>query len=915
MPLDRAGSSENKQIPLLTTKLTMPLQQPDIISRPRLDRHLEEGLGRRLTLISAPAGFGKTTLLSGWFQRKKARAAWLSLDEGDNDPARFLAHFIAGLQRIDAALGRAALSELQSPQPPPVNAVLANLVNDLSAVAEDFAFVLDDYHFIGARKIHDAIEFLLTHMPEVMHLFIATRSDPPIPVARLRGNNQLVELRASDLSFTTDEVDAFLNRMMALKLSRSDVLLLESRCEGWIAGLQLAALSLKGRSDVSGFIEAFAGDDRYVADYLMEEVLGRQPEAVQNFLLKTSILGRLNGSLCDSVTGSAGGENLLDVLYKANLFIVPLDSSRRWYRYHHLFAELLRLRLPRQKDCTVPDLHLKASRWFERNGLFNEAVDHALKAQDFDQVAHLVEQIAHTVLMKQGETSTILRWLEALPDAMVRRRPRLALAYAWALFYALKIDELEPYLLDAEKALRLHPDNDLLAEADAIRGTRAVLRGGASAAIELFQQAGKRLSAGNLAMRGIVGMGLGYACMVSGDMAAAAESLNEAVAMNEAGGSISIALKAAIFLAHAQLVQGRLEQAGETLGRTLQLAERWDLGNAPVMCAVFGGLAELARERNDLPAAARAVSQAVDISRRSGDSLRIWTAYIVLASVRSSQGNSKGALDALGKAKDIVGSATSMPLAGTRTAACRIRLLLAANTTGAEDRHRPEISRWVRAFDLQDDWLERAGAIILPGHGCEYEHLTLARGLIALGDPDRAAELLAPLGKKSEQAGRLRSFIECSALQAAALHLQDKTEQAVEVLGTALRLAEPEGFVRVFVDAGPVLAEVLEAGLAAMENARSQTRPGFTRGYIKNLLLAFKVKAETGANAGLVEPLSGRETEVLQLLAARMSNLEIAEQLFISLNTVKTHIKNIIGKLGVHGRDQAVARARELGLL
>jgi LuxR family maltose regulon positive regulatory protein len=915
MTVDRTGKSESKQIPLLTTKLNMPLQHPDLVRRPRLDRPLEEGLRRKLTLVSAPAGFGKTTLLSGWFHQNETRLVWLSLDRGDNDPVRFLAHFITGLQKIDALIGKAALSELQSPQAPPVKVVMANLVNDINAVSEDIAFVLDDYHFISTPEVHDTVEFLLSHMPSIMHLFIATRSDPPIPVARLRCNNQLIELRASDLSFTTDEVDAFLNRMMALRLARSDVLLLGSRCEGWIAGLQLAALSIRGLNDVSGFIKAFAGDDRYIADYLMEEVLGRQPDAIQKFLLKTSILDRLSGSLCDSVTGGADGENVLDELYRANLFIVSLDSSRRWYRYHHLFAELLRQRLPRLEDCTVPDLHLKASEWFERNGLFNEAIDHALKAQDFDQVSQLVEQFAHTVLMKQGETSTILRWLEALPDDMIRRHPRLSLAYAWALFYAFKIDDLEPYLCDAEKALREKPDNDLLAEADAIRATVAVLRGSASRAIALFEQADDRLSGENLAMRGIVSMGLGYARMVSGDMAAAAGNLNEAIGMNEAVGNISIALKAAIFLAHVQFVQGRLKQAGETLKQALQLADRWDLLDAPVMCAAFGGLAELARERNDLPAAAQAASKAVEISRRSGDSLRLWHAYIVMSSVKSSQGNLKGAIDALQKAEDLIGSATSMPLAGTRTAACKIRALLAPYQIGDVDRREPEIMQWVRAFDLKDDWLERAGAIILPGQGNEYEHLTLAGGLIALGELDRASELVAGLREKSEKAGRLRSVIESCVLQAVALRLQDNTEQAVKILGTALLLAEPEGFIRIFTDAGPLVAEVLEAILAAGESDHSHMPAEFPRGYIKKLLLAFKAKAKTQLDEGLIEPLSGREVEVLHLLAARMSNLEIAEQLFISLNTVKTHIKNIISKLGVHGRDQAVARARELGLL
>jgi LuxR family maltose regulon positive regulatory protein len=915
MTSDLDTGKQSSPIPLLTTKLNMPPRRANLVQRPRLEQSLEDGLKRKLTLISAPAGFGKTTLLSDWFHQNETPVVWLSLDRNDNDLTHYLTHLITGLQEIDATIGKAILSELQTPQPPPANTIMTNLVNDIGSLAQDFALVLDDYHFIDAHRVHGVVEFLLDHMPPMMHLFIATRSDPPVPMARMRSNDQLTELRAGDMSFTADEVEVFLNRMMELKLSKSEVSLLETRCEGWIAGLQLAALSLKGRGDVSTFINKFAGDDRHIADYLIEEVLSIQPDATQSFLLKTSILDRMTGSLCDSVTGRRDGESVLDELEKANLFLVPLDNNRRWYRYHHLFADLLCQRLPRLKDCSIPDLHQKASQWFEQNKFTNEAIHHAVKAQDFDRVAGLIEKASHTILMKQGETNTILSWLKAIPYEVIRSRPKLNVAYAWALFYELKIDEIEPRLTDAERAMHTEPDNDALAEVDTIRATVAILKGSSSQAIELFQKATGRLSEANVAMRGIVSLGLGYARMVGGDLSEANHNLDEAVAVNEAAGNISIAIKAAIFLAYVRIVQGRLHQATEALQQVFQLAGRWDLLNAPVMVSAFTGLAELARERNDLLAAAQDASKAVELSKRSGDPLRMWHAYIVLSNVKRAQGVVKGAIEILKKANEIIGSTTSMPLARTRTESCRMRTLLAQNSSDRDVRRIQGIMHWVNTFDLEDDWLERSGAIILPGQGCEFEHLTLARGLIETHELERALELLAGLRDKAEKAGRLREVIENDVLQAVALHMQDRTEQAESALKRALSTAEPEGFVRIFVDAGPLLVEVLETIIDGKEKDRSQTQTEFSRGYVKKLLLAFKAKARTEPDKILVEPLSEREVEVLQLLAARMSNQEIAEQLFISLNTVKTHIKNIISKLGVHNRKQAVSQARELGLL
>ena len=900
-----------ERFPLLKTKLNIPHPRSGAVQRPRLASLLELGFKRKLTLLSAPAGFGKTTLLSDWLHIGDIPAAWVSLDAGDNDFAHFLAYLIGALQMVDAAIGKAALSELQSPQPP-LAALMTPLVNDICAIPQDIACVLDDYHLISDEKIHGVLEFLLVHMPATLHIFVATRSDPPLDLARMRSNNQLVELRAVDMSFTAEESESFLNRTMGLGLSKDNVLKLEKRTEGWIAGLQLAALSMHGTSDATGAIEAFAGDDSYIADYLMQETLSRQPQAIQSFLLKTSILERMNGPLCNSVTGRSDSEGMLQELARANLFLVALDSKRCWYRYHRLFAELLRKRLPGLEK--VPELHRRASKWFERNGLIHEAIEHGTKAQNIKLVAGLIEGAARTVLMKQGETATVLHWLEAVPEKEIRRNPRLSLAYAWALFYELNTDAVEPHLQNAELALQAPADNDLLAEVDAIRATAAILRGSARQSVEIFEQALERLSDQSIDMHGLVRMGLGYAYMVRGDIKTASTNLTEAARLNEASGNISVALKALCFLAFVRQTQGRLHQASETLQRALRLAAKWELENAPVMHLAHGGLAVLARERNDLAAAADNASRTVELCERSGDSMRLWVGYMLLSITQRAQGLYKAAGGSLQQAQEIIPSA-QLSLARTRTATCRVRFLLEQFQIAGLQCYRQEIEEWVLAFDMGSAWLETAGAIVMPGQACELEHLTKARCLVALGRAREALDLLPGLLAVSKKAGRTSSVLENLIIQVLALEQQSRTAEASDVLRQALELGAPEGFVRIFIDAGPTMAGLLEAISSEMQTGMRNAPTGFSRGYVRKLCLACSVQGRIKEQEGLIDPLSAREMEVLQLLSAGISNREIAEQLFISLNTVKTHVKHINNKLGARVRGQAVERARELGLL
>ena len=438
--------------PILATKLYVPPPRPKVVLRPRLIERLNEGLDRRLTLICAPAGFGKTTLLSEWVAGCGRPTAWLSLDEGDGDPSRFLAYLVAALQTIAADIGEGVLGALQSPRPPPTESILTTLLNEITTVPDNFVLVLDDYHVVDARPVDDALAFLIEHLPPRMLLVISTREDPNLPLARLRGRGQLSELRAADLRFTPSEASEFLNRAMGLDLSAEDISALETRTEGWIAGLQLAALSMRGREDVPEFIRAFAGDNRYIVDYLVEEVLQRQPERIRSFLLRTSILDRLSGPLCDAVTDQEEGNVLLETLERGNLFVVPLDDKRHWFRYHHLFAEVLSAHLMTEQPDQASTLHRRASEWYEHNGSAADAIRHALAAKDFERAADLVE-LAVPAMRRSRQEAALLGWLKALPNELVHARPVLSVDYAGALLQGGELEGVEARLRDAERWL------------------------------------------------------------------------------------------------------------------------------------------------------------------------------------------------------------------------------------------------------------------------------------------------------------------------------------------------------------------------------------------------------------------------------------------------------------------------------
>ena len=905
-------SENGRGVPLLTTKLYAPPPRPNSVLRARLIERLDDGLrlGRKFTLISAPAGFGKTTLLSAWVAGGDRPVAWLSLDEGDNDPARFLAYLAAALQTMGVQVeGEAAASE----------AYLTALVNQANGVAP-FVLILDDYHFITAQPVHDTLAFLLDRLPETMHLVIATRADPPLPVARLRGRGQLTELRLADLRFTADEVSEFLSRVMDLRLSSDDVAALAAHTEGWVAGLQMAALSLQGKDDVSRFVAAFTGSNRYILDYLLEEVLRREPKHVQEFLLQTSILERLCAPLCSVVVGVsesanqrqgeaspirslADSQSTLEYLEHANLFIVPLDDRREWYRYHRLFADLLRQRLHQMYPDRVVALHRRASVWHEESGLMAEAIDHALAAEDIERAADLIEVNAEVTLMR-GEVATFLRWVNALPEVLVRAHPALSVLYAWMLLWqgqSLKL--IESLLRDAEEE-----GGGVSGRATALRGLIAGLRGQTEGTVELCRLALEQLPEEDRFVRPFA-LWLLRAIELSGsggkiDMRA----LDDVLRMSQSAGNVMLSVMITCNRAEILMRQGQPHEAAVTYQRAVELATNARGRRMPIAGQALVGLGELSREWGDLDAAERYLVEGIELAEQ-------WTevgpleAYIALARVRWAQGNMESAWDALQKAQELAVKYDVTELDDLSVAMFRAWMRISQGDL-------EPARRWAEERDLFeyiDTPLQEEASDSYDLRMRKYELLVLARLLIAQERPGEALKLLESLIPLAEWRGRPAMLAEIYALQALACQAQGDLERAMDALDRAISLAEPKGYVGIFTGEGEPMRMLL----------REAVKRGITPGYGNKLLAALGVSGYGSVGESrphphtqpLPEPLSERELEVLQLLATYLSSTEIAEQLCISANTVRYHIKNIYGKLDVHSRSDAVQRAQELGLL
>jgi LuxR family maltose regulon positive regulatory protein len=901
----RVGAATLPQA-LLTTKLCAPRTRPNLVARSRLRDALAAGEGRALTLVSAPAGFGKTTLLSEWLEDRsvdESSVAWVSVDESDNDPARFLTYLITALQNVEEGIGEGVLASLRSPEPPPVEAVVGALINELADLSREITIVFDDYHLIASEPVHEAVSFLLEHLPENVHLVVASRTDPPFSLPKLRARDQMTEIRAADLRFTSEEATAFLSDSMGLMLSAGDVGVLEEVTEGWVAALQLAALSMRDREDVSGFVEAFSGSNRHVLDFLAEEVLEGQPEGVREFLLQTSVLERMSAPLCDTLTDRSDGQEMLERLERDNLFVVPLDDERRWYRYHHLFADFLRGRLRRESPEHAGELHLLASGWYEGNGHLAEAIGHALSAPDYERAARLIEQeIKET--WSRGEGPTVLGWLEALPTGAKRRRPRLITEHALALVLTGRPNDAEPVLQEAERAAGeaiIGKDRRyLLGLASAIRSWRARLRGDAPESVELARRALSLLPNEEAPHRNFAAVCLGDALRSIGDLSAASEAFAEAAEIGRAAGYVDGTLAGVVLHARVQAERGRLREAEEAFRRAQRLLTEEGFELLPAAGVVHIGMGVLLYERNDLDGAERELNRGMQLAERAREVSSLVWAYITFSQVKRARGDEERALEMAHEAERVA-----------RASGANLQIAIAGGWMTRLRLARGDLAEAV-AFEQE----RAANAENAANAARVVDRLTSARVLHARGRHREALPLLEELGEAAAEAGRMGDLIEILVLQAVALWARNEKERAVSTLARALSLAEPEGYVRTFVDEGPAMGDLLSATLEARQRGHIDAAEHVpARSLAKLLAAAAQDAAAPGADERLPEPLSERELEVLALIAAGESNGEIARKLFVSTSTVKTHINRLYRKLGAHSRTQAVARAREMNLL
>ncbi|MEO0376138.1 MAG: helix-turn-helix transcriptional regulator, partial [Cyanobacteria bacterium P01_A01_bin.17] len=870
------ATSISSKLPLLETKLYCPQWFAERVSRPRLIERIQ--LQRKLTLVSAPAGFGKTTMLAEWIAAVPERAiAWVSLDQGDNTPATFWIYLITALQNnTQLSLGERSLSLLQSSQPPDTKSILRILLSELTALESNITLVLDDYHAIETSAIHDGIGFLLSHLPPQVHLIIASRTDPPLSLARLRSRGKLTELRASDLRFTPDEAAAFLKQGMGLEISTHDISALEQRTEGWIAGLQLAALSLQGRENISDFVAAFSGDDRYIVDYLLEEVLQRQPDRIRHFLLQTAVLDRLSSDLCDAVTGQDDGQNMLSALECGNLFIIPLDNKRQWYRYHHLFADVLQAHALRELPERVPILHRQASEWYEKKGLFSDAIRHALSAQAFERAAGLIEQIWPTMRRRQRER-TVMSWITLLPDAFIRNRPVLSVVYALVLLNDGQLDAVESRLQDAERYLGaaadlqesksvVTDDTQLRALPAAIanaRAYRAVALRDVSATVTYAQQALELLPEDEKYERGTTLALLGLAYWTGGKPEAGYRSFADGLAIFKQMGLPQIAIGGTSILAQMSMAQGRLHRAIDICEQSLQLAIAQGDPVLPGTPELYLPMSEARYEQGDLAAANQLLIRGKTLRQQASLSGAKFLWWVVQAKLNAAEGDLTAALDQLREAEQLYDRAP-IPVPNVRPiSAMRARLWL------RQGRLAKALS-WVkdRGLSVRDE----------PSYLNEYEHLTLVRIIIAQYRRDHSNDtldqvfaFLTRLLKSAEAQERIGSIIEILVVRALAYEAKGDLVNAITSIKSALALAEPESYVRIFAECGSPMARLLQAAITH----------GIFPTYAQQLLTTSETWGKNSRTTPCAfsrrlsiveaEPLSQRELEVLRLLNTELS--------------------------------------------
>ena len=901
---------------LLQTKLYFPPVRSALVARPRLIERLNAGLARKLTLVSAPAGYGKTVLLAEWIAQVHRRVAWLSLDSGDSDPVRFLSYFVAALQTVEASIQIDTVGVLQSLS---LEAAMGVLINHIAQVSGHFILVLDDYHLVTTQLIHDALAFALGHLPDNLHLVIASRADPPLPIARLRAYDQLLELRQADLRFTTDEVAEFLNQVMRLGLSTEDIAALASRTEGWIAGLRMAAVSMQGRENAAGFVRSFTGSNRYILDYLVEEVLERESQPVQTFLLQTSVLDRLCASLCDAVVKSGtDSQTILEYLERANLFVIPLDGRREWYRYHRLFGDLLQQRLHKTWPDLVRLLHCHASTWYAANGDVPAAIDHALAGEDFDRAADLIEQIAESTLM-HGETATLLRWSDALPVEAICARPILCMLDAWTLLLSGRpLDVVEARLTAAEPYSERIPG-----QIAALRSLLAAYQVRLDDALQLARQALVELPEENALMRSFVLWILSAYGALYRDASDVVISLDQLARIGLDSGNVLVAVSALTQLAEVERRCGNLHKAWTLYQRALDLAidaqgQRLPLAGQPLM-----GLGDLAAEWYDFEAAERYLRDSIALTEQWNE-VGALEAYLALAWLRWVQGDAEGAQAMIDTARQLAIRFDITEVDDWAVALTQARFALAHGDLATAQ-------RWIEVQDVlsyADEPLPEAYDTQPLYRLRKYELIVLSRLLVLQGKSEHALGVLERLLPVAVRQQRPSLMIEIHLLKALAFGKCGHRDQAMASLEQGLKLAEPEGYTRPFVDMGePLRLLIADFGFWIERQQRGETGAR-AYAYAEKLLSVLgggsssshvtsfsKIQNPESKIENLLEPLSEREMDVLRLLDSSLSTTEIADALFVSVHTARSHLKNIYSKLDVHSRYEAVAQAKEIGIL
>lgn len=915
---------------VLTTKLQPPSSIHSLVSRPRLLERINQGLERKLTLVCAPAGSGKTTLFTDWLRSPRddgLSIAWISLDEGDNDPARFWGYLSTALRQMNETIDEHLSLLFQAPFHGS-EVMLIHLMNLLTELDISFALILDDYHLISTESIHRGLTFLLEHMPATMHLILLTRFEPPLPLARLRVRGQVLEIREADLCFTPQEIERFFTDAMSIPFEPVYIEALAQRTEGWIAGLQLAALAMRDRADIDTFMTSFTGSSRYIVDYLLEEVINRQPEEIQTFLLSTSILSRLSAPLCASLLGDQqeqgrqsqqsfmqpadamrSAQEMLERLERMNLFLVPLDHERRWYRYHHLFAEALRTRFLLLYPSQVAELHRRASIWYEQQRLLTEAIEHALEAKDVLRVSQLLEHASY-ISVSVVSHWTLAHWVKIVPEEVIRTRPSLCFLYAWVLTMSCSCqwEAIERWI---EEGMRGLPQDEpvppeVMGEVAAVRATGASLRGETERTITQVQEALQLLPAKHWQQEGLrVTLGAAYA--LTGDTIKGTHVLTQAIDISRVKRFSSYFFAfAKNFLGEIQEQQGHLREAAQLYQEVIE-----ERGNQPdgVVALAYGGLGNVLLERNELDAAYSVLQQGVKLHLKSGRAIRTATnIYVPLARVQYLRGEVEAAFATLARLEQ----------KAEHDGAKRFQAMIAAKRAHLhlQQGDMTAVIQWTEEWNVSVEEAFRLSSQVDPH---EFEYLVFARVLIAQGRYDQARSLLDRLFWAAHTAQRDARAIEIQILQALNEQAQGAVTRSLAHTEQALTQAISQRYIRVFADEGEPMKTLL---------SRVRPKERHMQIYVQAILDACQSpgltpmlpargssEAAQSKRQPLLAPLSERELEALRLLAVGSTNAAIAQQLVIAPGTVKRHISNILSKLGVANRTQAVAHAREIGIL